>query len=69
MADSSEHPLIRWMARKDLSQSAAASKLEVSESYLSLVLNGQRGVTLERALKWSKLTGLKPSDFIREAAQ
>lgn len=72
MTDSQKHPLKDWMGRQlpPLTQADAAIKLGVSEPYLSLVISGQRAVSLKRALSWSKITGLSPDDFaMAEAAE
>lgn len=67
-----KHPLTDWMAAQQppLRQADAASRLEVSEPYLSLVISRARGVSLKRALKWQQITGLPVEAFLqREAAE
>lgn len=63
------HPLASWMEdHKEMSQAKLADKCECSESHLSLVLAGQRGVSMKLAKRLSDATDgvVKVADFLRE---
>lgn len=61
------HPLKNWILRQSppLSQAEAARRLSVSESYLSQIITRKRSLSLERAAKWSGVTGLPMQAFLK----
>lgn len=65
------HPLASWMERhKEISQAKLADDCDCSESHLSLILAGQRGVSMKLAKRLSDATNgdVKVEDFLRDSA-
>ena len=62
-----QHPLSAWIAR-NTSQAKFAADAGCSESHLSLILQGKRGVSLKLAKKFSKTTGgaVRVEDFVSD---
>lgn len=52
-----------WMARTGRTQASLASELGLSVGYVSLFLNGHKGVSLDTALRIAELSGLPVSLF------
>lgn len=64
---STKHPLAVWMdSHKETTQAKLAADCECSESHLSLVLKGERGVSLKLAQRLSAATGgeVRLEDFL-----
>ena len=64
---STMHPLAAWIDRQsDITQAKLAADCRCSESHLSLILKGERGVSMKLAKKLSDATGGKVSieDFL-----
>jgi len=52
-----EHPLRAWRKSKPLSQAELAEQVGVGPSQISQIENGQRGCSLEVALRLKRLAG------------
>lgn len=50
--------------RGDISQAEAAEKLGISKSYLSLIENGKRRMSLDMAEKMAKLYGVTVAEIL-----
>jgi transcriptional regulator with XRE-family HTH domain len=61
-----KHPLADWI-EANTTQAQFARDAQCSESHLSLILKGQRGVSLSLAQRLSDVTGgnIPPKAFIR----
>lgn len=67
-----KHPLAAWLGRhEEISQSKLAAAAECSEGHLSLILRGERGVSMKLAKKLSDATGgeVRVEDFLMEPAE
>lgn len=67
-----KHPLAVWMdGHTEISQSKLASESGCSESHLSLILKGERGVSMKLAKRLSDATGgeVRIEDFLLAAAE
>lgn len=65
-----KHPLAVWMdAHKEISQAKLASDSGCSEPHLSLILKGERGVSMKLAKRLSDATGgeVRIEDFLMAA--
>jgi len=56
--------LKRWADKQGLNQHEAASRLGISESFLSEVLHGKKTFGVDNALRISRLTGIKIIDLL-----
>lgn len=56
-----------YLAERDLTQADFAAKVGMTESQLSLVLNGKGLPTIPQLAKLEALVGLKASDFAQVA--
>jgi len=64
------HPLAAWIDRhSDITQARLAADCRCSEGHLSLILKGERGVSMRLAKRLSDATGGEVSieDFLLEA--
>lgn len=64
-----KHPLAAWMdGHKEISQAQFADDCDCSESHLSLIMSGKRGVSLNLAKKLSDATNgdVRVEDFLRD---
>jgi transcriptional regulator with XRE-family HTH domain len=62
-----KHPLAVWMdGHKEISQAKLASDCRCSEPHLSLILKGERGVSMKLAKRLSEATGgaVRIEDFV-----
>lgn len=57
--------LKNWFVEKAITQDEIADKLELSKSYISLLLSGKRDVTWKLALKIHKAYGVNPDWLMR----
>lgn len=67
-----KHPLAVWMdAHPDINQVKLAAEAECSEPHLSLILKGERGVSMKLAKRLSDATAgeVKIEDFLKESVQ
>jgi transcriptional regulator with XRE-family HTH domain len=65
------HPLAVWMdGHKEINQSKLAADSGCSEPHLSLILKGERGVSMRLAKRLSDATGgeVRIEDFLMAAA-
>lgn len=65
-----KHPLAGWMEKhKEISQAKLASDSGCSEPHLSLILKGERGVSMKLAKRLSDATGgeVRIEDFLMDA--
>lgn len=70
MVMDTKHPLAVWMdGHKEISQSRLASESGCSEPHLSLILKGERGVSMKLAKRLSDATGgeIRIEDFLMTA--
>jgi transcriptional regulator with XRE-family HTH domain len=64
---STKHPLAAWMdSHKEISQAKLAAESDCSEPHLSLILKGERGVSMKLAKRLSDATGgeVRIEDFL-----
>lgn len=64
---STKHPLAVWMeSHKEITQARFAAESGCSEPHLSLILKGERGVSMKLAKKFSDATGgeVRIEDFL-----
>ena len=67
MVMDTKHPLAVWMdGHKEISQSKLAADSGCSEPHLSLILKGERGVSMKLAKRLSDATGgeVRIEDFL-----
>lgn len=57
-------PLALWFERSGHKQKDIAATLEIHESYMSLLVSGQRQPSLELAIRIATLTGIPASDLL-----
>lgn len=65
-----KHPLAAWLDRhEEISQSKLAADSDCSEGHLSLILKGERGVSMRLAKRLSDATGgeVRIEDFLTAA--
>lgn len=72
--ETKSHPLAVWMEKHpEISQAKLAADSECSEPHLSLILSGERGVSMRLAKRLSDATGgeVRIEDFLmdREPAE
>ena len=65
-----KHPLAKWIKANKwkISQAKLASESRCSQSHLSLILKGKRGVSMELARRLSAATGgaVRIEDFLMD---
>lgn len=64
---STKHPLAVWMdSHSEITQAKLAADSECSEPHLSLILKGERGVSMKLAKRLSDATGgdVRIEDFL-----
>ena len=61
-----KHKLGLWLARKHMTQKRFAAMVPVSETYLTLILNGEKCPSLPLAKRLEALTGIGASLFCPE---
>lgn len=62
-----KHPLAAWMEKHpEINQAKLASESDCSEPHLSLILKGERGVSMKLAKRLSDFTGgeVRIEDFL-----
>jgi len=65
-----KHPLAAWLeSQPDMSQAKLAAASDCSEPHLSLILKGERGVSMRLAQRLSAATGgaVRIEDFLMAA--
>lgn len=64
------HPIITYLEKTGEKQSDFARRAEISESHLSLIVSGERGMSLGTAVRIEKASGgrIRPSDLLLATA-
>lgn len=63
-----KHPLRQWRDENKVTLDDLADRVDVSPSMLSMLETGDRGASLELALKLAAETGIQPDAFLKSAA-